>query len=94
MRPGGLLLITPLPGDRWISFQDLAEISDRPGVDPSRAGVPAGGMIMVRPDGHIGFRHPSTGTAAFDALDDHLASYLVPDQNTAASTQPVPSTRD
>ena len=44
----------------------------------ARAGVPAGGCVLVRPDGHIGFRHSRNGAAAWDALDRHLATYLVP----------------
>jgi len=59
---------------RW---SELVQISHDPGVDPARAGVPAGGVIMVRPDGHIGFRFPSTGAEALTALDRHLASYLI-----------------
>ena len=42
-------------GRRW---SKLVQISHDPRVDPVRAGVPAGGVIMVRPDGHIGFRFP------------------------------------
>jgi len=63
-------------GQRWST---LVQISRDPDVDPARAGVPAGGVVMVRPDGHIGFRFPSTQPAALAALDRHLASYLVPD---------------
>jgi hypothetical protein len=40
------------------------------------AGTPAGGVIMIRPDGHIGFRYPSTQVDALTALDRHLSSYL------------------
>jgi len=36
-------------------------------------------VVMVRPDGHIGFRHPSTRADALAALDRHLSSYLLPD---------------
>jgi len=63
-------------GQRWST---LVQISRDPDVDRARAGVPAGGVVMVRPDGHIGFRFPSTQPAALAALDRHLASYLVPD---------------
>jgi 2-polyprenyl-6-methoxyphenol hydroxylase-like FAD-dependent oxidoreductase len=61
---------------RW---SKLVQISHDPNVDPLRAGVPAGGVIMIRPDGHIGFRFPSADAAAFAALDRHLCSYLIPD---------------
>jgi 2-polyprenyl-6-methoxyphenol hydroxylase-like FAD-dependent oxidoreductase len=60
---------------RW---SKLVKISHHPTVDPTRAGVPTGGVILVRPDGHIGFRFPSTDPEAFTALDRHLTSYLIP----------------
>ena len=63
-------------GRRW---SELIRISHDPSVDPARAGVPAGGAILIRPDGHIGFRSPSTQASALAALDRHLSSYLVPD---------------
>jgi hypothetical protein len=47
-----------------------------PGFDPARAGIPTGGVVLIRPDGHIGFRSPSVDSAALSALDQHLASYL------------------
>ena len=62
-------------GRRW---SKLVEISHNPSVDPVRAGLPAGGVIMIRPDGHIGFRFPTTEADAFTALDHHLSSYLIP----------------
>ncbi len=65
-------------GRRW---SKLVEISHNPSVDPARAGLPAGGVIMIRPDGHIGFRFPSTEADAFTALDRHLASYLLPESS-------------
>jgi 2-polyprenyl-6-methoxyphenol hydroxylase-like FAD-dependent oxidoreductase len=64
-------------GQRW---SKLVQISHDPSVDPVRAGLPAGGMVMIRPDGHIGFRFPSTQAEAFTALDRHLSSYLIPIQ--------------
>jgi hypothetical protein len=60
---------------RW---SGLVEISHNPSVDPARAGVPTGGVIMIRPDGHIGFRYPSAEAGAFAALERHLSSYLIP----------------
>jgi hypothetical protein len=60
---------------RW---GNLVEVSHNPEVDRARAGLPAGGVVMVRPDGHIGFRFPAVDVDAFSALDRHLASYLVP----------------
>jgi 2-polyprenyl-6-methoxyphenol hydroxylase-like FAD-dependent oxidoreductase len=63
-------------GSRW---SGLVQISHNPSVDPARAGVPAGGVILLRPDGHIGFRYPSAEAEAFTTLDRHFASYLIPD---------------
>jgi 6-methylpretetramide 4-monooxygenase / 4-hydroxy-6-methylpretetramide 12a-monooxygenase len=63
-------------GRRWTR---LVEISHDPDVDPARAGVPAGGMALIRPDGHIGFRSSTTDAEALAALDQHLSSYLIPD---------------
>src|SRR5215213_7346634 len=61
---------------RW---SKLAQISHDPGVDPVRAGIPMGGVVLIRPDGHIGFRSPSADAGALAALDRHLCSYLTPD---------------
>jgi 6-methylpretetramide 4-monooxygenase / 4-hydroxy-6-methylpretetramide 12a-monooxygenase len=63
-------------GRRW---SKIVQISHNPSVDPVRAGLPAGGVIMIRPDGHIGFRFPSAQAGALTALDRHLSSYLIPD---------------
>ena len=61
---------------RW---SKVVEISQNPSVDPTRAGLASGGVVMIRPDGHIGFRFPSTEPDAFMALDRHLGSYLIPE---------------
>ena len=45
----------------------------------SSAGVPSGGAILVRPDGFIGFRAAPADETTMDALDAHLASYLIAD---------------
>jgi hypothetical protein len=55
------------------------EISHNPNVDPVRAGVSTGGMVLIRPDGDIGFRFPAATPEALTTLDRHLSSYLVPD---------------
>jgi 2-polyprenyl-6-methoxyphenol hydroxylase-like FAD-dependent oxidoreductase len=65
-----------LLGRRWFK---LVQISHDPGVGPARAGVPTGGVVLIRPDGHIGFRSPSADAGALAALDRHLSSYLTPD---------------
>jgi len=59
---------------RW---SPCMEISRDPDVDPARAGVPTGGMVLLRPDGHIGFRSLSADTGALAALNRHLSSYLI-----------------
>jgi 6-methylpretetramide 4-monooxygenase / 4-hydroxy-6-methylpretetramide 12a-monooxygenase len=61
-------------GRRW---SPLALVAHNPDVDAARAGLPAGGTVLVRPDGHVGFRFPGANADAFSALDRHLASYLI-----------------
>jgi 6-methylpretetramide 4-monooxygenase / 4-hydroxy-6-methylpretetramide 12a-monooxygenase len=63
-------------GRRW---SKLVQISHDPGVDSVRAGVPTGGVVLIRHDGHIGFRSASADAGALAALDRHLSSYLTPD---------------
>jgi Aromatic-ring hydroxylase, C-terminal len=63
-------------GRRW---DTRVEISHNPDVNPNRAGVGTGGVVLIRPDGHIGFRFPSADGEAIAALDRHLSSYLMPD---------------
>jgi 2-polyprenyl-6-methoxyphenol hydroxylase-like FAD-dependent oxidoreductase len=63
-------------GRRWTG---LAQVSHDANVDPARAGIPTGGIVLIRPDGHIGFRSPSADAEALAALDHHLSSYLIPD---------------
>ena len=58
---------------RW---RGLVEISHASG-DPRRAGLATAGAVLVRPDGHIGFRTPAD-SAGLAALDSHLDSYLIP----------------
>ena len=63
-------------GRRW---DERVKISHNPDVNPVRAGVGTGGVVLIRPDGHIGFRFPSIDSEAIAALDSHLSSYLIPD---------------
>jgi 2-polyprenyl-6-methoxyphenol hydroxylase-like FAD-dependent oxidoreductase len=58
---------------RW---RGLVEVSGASG-DAGRAGLDGPGLVLVRPDGHIGFRAPA-GPDGLDALDAHLDSYLIP----------------
>jgi len=67
-------------GRRWAK---CVEVSYHPDVRQERAGLRTGGMVLVRPDGHIGFRFPAADAAALAALDRHLSSYLIPDPTIA-----------
>jgi hypothetical protein len=65
-------------GARWgklVSIGDASSVN----IDATEAGVPNGGAILVRPDGFIGFRAAPANETTMDALDAHLATYLVPD---------------
>ncbi len=46
--------------------------------DAALAGLLSAGAVLVRPDGHIGFRACPADTAGLAALDSHLDSYLKP----------------
>jgi hypothetical protein len=67
-------------GRKWTK---CVEISYDPDVKSVRAGLRAGGVVLIRPDGHIGFRFPAADAAALAALDCHLSSYLIPDPTVA-----------
>jgi len=67
-------------GRRWAK---CVEISYDPDVRPVRAGLRTGGVVLIRPDGHIGFRFPAADAGALAALDRHLSSYLIPDPTVA-----------
>ena len=58
---------------RWQGLVDVSHTT----ADPRRAGLASHGAVLVRPDGHIGFRAPA-GPAGLDALDSHLNTYLIP----------------
>jgi hypothetical protein len=36
------------------------------------------GVVLVRPDGYLGFRAASADAAGVAAVDAHLGSYLIP----------------
>ena len=55
----------------------LVDVASATG-DPRRAGLSTPGAVLVRPDGHIGFRAAPADAAGLAALDAHLDSYLVP----------------
>jgi hypothetical protein len=65
---------------RWGALVAIAD-GRQAGLDPARAGLPEGGVVLVRPDGFIGFRRASTDEAAVKALDAHVATYLRPNFN-------------
>jgi 2-polyprenyl-6-methoxyphenol hydroxylase-like FAD-dependent oxidoreductase len=71
---------------RW---DKLVSIVDAAGAqfDATAAGVPDGGVILVRPDGFIGFRAAPADRTTMAALDAHLATYLVAGYDLAAATQ-------
>lgn len=59
---------------RWHRLLNLIEGSG----DAQRAGLDSSGAVLVRPDGHIGFRATPADAAGLGALDSHLDSYLIP----------------
>jgi 2-polyprenyl-6-methoxyphenol hydroxylase-like FAD-dependent oxidoreductase len=63
--------------ERWgerVAIVDASSV----GLGAVEAGVPNGGAILVRPDGFIAFRAAPADQATMNALDAHLATYLVP----------------
>ena len=62
---------------RW---DGLVSVVEWTGADlvAKRAGLAGGGMVLVRPDGFIGFRRASADDAAMKSLDRHLSTYLEP----------------
>ena len=62
---------------RWGEYISIVDASSAR-FDATEAGLPKGGALLVRPDGFIGFHASSTDPATIDALDAHLATYLVP----------------
>jgi 2-polyprenyl-6-methoxyphenol hydroxylase-like FAD-dependent oxidoreductase len=67
-------------GRRWAK---CVKISYNPDLRHERAGLRTGGMVMIRPDGHIGFRFPAADAAAITALERHVSSYLIADPTAA-----------
>jgi 6-methylpretetramide 4-monooxygenase / 4-hydroxy-6-methylpretetramide 12a-monooxygenase len=60
--------------NRWHGIVDVSRSTG----DPRRVGLATDGLVLIRPDGYIGFRAVPADHAAVDALDRHLGSYLVP----------------
>ena len=63
---------------RWGRLVSIVDAAGE-GFDAAETCVPAGGAILVRPDGFIGFRAAPADETTMAALDTHLASYLVAD---------------
>jgi 2-polyprenyl-6-methoxyphenol hydroxylase-like FAD-dependent oxidoreductase len=63
--------------ERW---DGLVSIVDWTGEGPlsKQAGLAEGGLVLVRPDGFIGFRRAATDEKSMKALDTHLSSYVRP----------------
>jgi 2-polyprenyl-6-methoxyphenol hydroxylase-like FAD-dependent oxidoreductase len=68
---------------RWEGLVSIVDAASAQ-FDATEAGVPNGGAILVRPDGFIGFRAAPADETTINALDAHLATYLVPGSHQAA----------
>jgi 6-methylpretetramide 4-monooxygenase / 4-hydroxy-6-methylpretetramide 12a-monooxygenase len=60
--------------ERWRGLVDVSAGD----TEPDRARLDSPAALLVRPDGHVGFRAVPADAAGIEALDAHLASYLVP----------------
>ena len=76
----------PLLDDFRARWGGLVSAVEWTGADAlaKQAGLAEGGVVLVRPDGFIGFRRASADENAMKALDAHLSTYLHP--NVAAAT--------
>ena len=65
--------MVPLNHDaRWVT-----QSAQRDYTPLTSAGLDGSGAILVRPDGHIGFRASPADAAGLQALDQHLDSSLI-----------------
>jgi hypothetical protein len=62
---------------RWDGLVSVVDASTVQ-FDAAAAGASEGGAILVRPDGFVGFCADPADAATMDALDAHLATYLIP----------------
>jgi 2-polyprenyl-6-methoxyphenol hydroxylase-like FAD-dependent oxidoreductase len=67
---------------RWAKLVSIVDASTAK-FDATEAGMPDGGAILVRPDGFVGFRVDPANEKTIDALDAHLATYLIPNAGAA-----------
>jgi 2-polyprenyl-6-methoxyphenol hydroxylase-like FAD-dependent oxidoreductase len=77
---------TPPLDDFRARWDGLVSVVEWPGVAvlSKPAGLAAGGVVLVRPDGFIGFRRAAADGKAIKALDAHLSTYLHPNFAAAA----------
>jgi 2-polyprenyl-6-methoxyphenol hydroxylase-like FAD-dependent oxidoreductase len=73
---GGVSRLDDFRG-RWGALVSVVEWTGA-GILAKQSGLAEGGMVLVRPDGFIGFRRPSADDAAMKSLDTHLSTYLRP----------------
>jgi 2-polyprenyl-6-methoxyphenol hydroxylase-like FAD-dependent oxidoreductase len=62
---------------RWRALVSVVEWTDT-GDLARQAGLAEGGVVLVRPDGFIGFRRALADEETMTALDAHLSTYLHP----------------
>jgi 2-polyprenyl-6-methoxyphenol hydroxylase-like FAD-dependent oxidoreductase len=62
---------------RWGKLVSIVDSSTAQ-FDTIRTGIPDASAILVRPDGFVGFRADPADARTMDALDAHLATYLIP----------------
>ena len=62
---------------RWGALVSVVQWKDAD-ILAKPAGLAQGGMVLVRPDGFIGFRRASADDAAMKSLETHLSTYLQP----------------
>jgi 2-polyprenyl-6-methoxyphenol hydroxylase-like FAD-dependent oxidoreductase len=62
---------------RWRALVSVVEWTDT-GDLAKQAGLAQGGVVLVRPDGFIGFRRALANKETMTALDAHLSTYLHP----------------
>jgi 2-polyprenyl-6-methoxyphenol hydroxylase-like FAD-dependent oxidoreductase len=67
---------------RWAKLVSIVDASTAK-FDAAEAGVANGGAILVRPDGFVGFCIDPADEKTMDALDAHLATYLIPNVGAA-----------
>jgi 2-polyprenyl-6-methoxyphenol hydroxylase-like FAD-dependent oxidoreductase len=82
-------LIVPSEAPRLDHFRErwdkLVSVIDASQFYATSAGVCNGAAVLVRPDGFVGFRADPTDEQAMNALDAHLATYLIPNAGAAHS---------